>query len=71
MRRGVRIIGTLGVLERASERGLIADLAASVERLRGTNFRAPEWLYQRVLRGGRERKQGGGETREGPTDAGS
>jgi predicted nucleic acid-binding protein len=41
---GQRVIGTVGVLDRAARRGLI-DLPASVARLRGTNFRCrPEML---------------------------
>jgi predicted nucleic acid-binding protein len=41
---GLRVIGTIGVLDRAALRGLI-DLPAVVARLRETNFRyRPELL---------------------------
>jgi predicted nucleic acid-binding protein len=37
-RRGLTVTGTLGVLDLAARRGLI-DLAATLARLKGTNFR--------------------------------
>lgn len=35
---GLPVVGTLAVLHRAAEKGLIADLAASLERLRQAGF---------------------------------
>ncbi len=55
-RLGLRVTGTLGVLQRAAERGLV-DLAEVVRRLLSTNFRAnPEVV--RVLLQQNPRKQG-------------
>ncbi len=41
---GIATLGTLGLLKRASQRGLI-DLSASLKRLRLTNFRASRALF--------------------------
>jgi predicted nucleic acid-binding protein len=46
--RGLRVAGTLGVLEAAAERGLI-DLPAAVERLRRTNVRLSPALLKAFL----------------------
>ena len=46
--KGLAVIGTLGVLDRAARRGLI-DLAAAFDRLRGTNFRYPPGLLEAML----------------------
>lgn len=49
--RGLRVTGTLGVLDVAAEEGLIADLPAAVRRLQETSFRASpdllRWLLER------------------------
>lgn len=49
--RGLRITGTLGVLDAAAKEGLIADLPAAVRRLQDTSFRASpdlmRWLLER------------------------
>jgi predicted nucleic acid-binding protein len=47
MRAGLDVTGTLGVLSRASEKGLI-DLPAVLTRLRATNFRASPALFDRL-----------------------
>jgi predicted nucleic acid-binding protein len=47
-RRGLRIIGTLGILEEASLRDLV-DLPQVISRLRQTKFRASAALYERIL----------------------
>lgn len=47
-RRGLPILGTLRVLADAAEHGL-ADLPAAFDRLRQTNFRASEPLFQSLL----------------------
>jgi predicted nucleic acid-binding protein len=44
---GLTTTGTLGVLARAAERGVI-DLAAAVHRLRETNFRVDPLLLERL-----------------------
>ena len=54
--RGLAVVGTLGVLEVAAERGLI-DLAASLVRLRQTSFRAPAILLEEMLERYAQRKQ--------------
>ncbi|MGB0766379.1 MAG: DUF3368 domain-containing protein [Phycisphaeraceae bacterium] len=54
-RFGLQIIGTLGVLELASGRGLI-DLPAVVKSLQATNMRLSDRLIEAVL--GRDEKRG-------------
>jgi predicted nucleic acid-binding protein len=46
-RLGLSTTGTLGVLVRAAERGLI-DLPAAIRRLRETNFRVDPILLERI-----------------------
>lgn len=48
VQRGFAVIGTLGILDLATRRGLI-DLAASFDRLRATNFRYPPDLLESLL----------------------
>jgi predicted nucleic acid-binding protein len=48
VRRGLRVTGTLGVLDLAAQRGL-ADFAQAVERLQHTNFRVPQALLAELL----------------------
>jgi len=47
-RRSLRVIGTLGVLDSAAERGLI-NLPRTIERLTQTSFRASPELVQSFL----------------------
>jgi predicted nucleic acid-binding protein len=47
-RRALTVIGTLGVLERAAERGLL-DLPPALTRLRATNFFVDDALIQEAL----------------------
>jgi predicted nucleic acid-binding protein len=47
-RRALRVTGTLGVLERAAERGLL-DLPAVLARLQATNFYLPATLIRDLL----------------------
>jgi predicted nucleic acid-binding protein len=48
--RGLRITGTIGVLEMAAQRGLI-DLQEAFERLKQTNFwLSPEFLAERLAK---------------------
>jgi predicted nucleic acid-binding protein len=54
-RKGLRVTGTLGILDLAAERGL-ADFAKAVERLRRTNFRRPEALLDALLKKHQEEK---------------
>jgi predicted nucleic acid-binding protein len=56
-RRGIRVQGTLGVLDLAAQVGLV-DLTAAIEQLRTTNFRAGERLIQFFLERDRRRKSG-------------
>jgi predicted nucleic acid-binding protein len=46
--KGLDIVGTLGLLERAARRGLI-DLRDAVATLQATNFHATLELYERLL----------------------
>lgn len=56
-RRGLRVTGTLGVLDLAAQRGLV-NFAQAIERLRRTTFRIPEGLLDSLLM--KHRLQGGG-----------
>jgi predicted nucleic acid-binding protein len=47
-RKGLRVTGTLGILDLAAQRGL-ADFAQAVEQLRQTNFRVPQALLDALL----------------------
>ena len=47
--KGLRVTGTLGVLDLAAERGLI-DFAQAVNRLRRTTFRIPEALLDSLMK---------------------
>ena len=47
-RLGLDIIGTLGILEQAHQRGLL-DIRNAIERLRTTNFNGTEALYKKFL----------------------
>jgi len=46
--KGLRVTGTLGVLDLAAQRGLI-DLAQAFTRLRATNFRYPQEVFDALL----------------------
>ena len=54
-KRGLRVTGTLGVLDLAAQRGL-ADFAQAVEQLRRTNFRVPQALLDVLLEKHKERE---------------
>jgi predicted nucleic acid-binding protein len=47
-RHGLRVTGTLGLLDLAAERSLV-DFASAVRKLEGTSFRRPEALLQALL----------------------
>jgi len=47
--KGLRVTGTLGVLDIAAERGLV-DFAQAINRLRRTTFRIPEALLDSLLK---------------------
>lgn len=46
--KGLRVTGTLGLLELAAQTGLV-DFTQAVERLRLTTFRSPEALVEAML----------------------
>lgn len=46
--RGLRVTGTLGLLDLAAERGLI-DFTAAMRQLEGTSFRRPEQVMQALM----------------------
>jgi predicted nucleic acid-binding protein len=46
--QGLRVTGTLGILDLAAERGLV-DFANAIRKLEGTSFRRPEALLQALL----------------------
>ena len=48
-RKGLRVTGTLGVLDLAAERGLV-DFAEAIKALETTTFRRPAALLQALLR---------------------
>ncbi len=54
-RKGLRVTGTLGVLDLAAQRG-VADFAQAVEQLRQTNFRVSQTLLDALLERHREKK---------------
>lgn len=54
-RRGLSVVGTLAVLDRAASLSLI-DLPKAVERLRGTSFFVAEKLLEELLARDQERK---------------
>jgi predicted nucleic acid-binding protein len=54
---GLAVIGTVGLIEEASKRGLL-DLPAILERLQSTNARLDPALVQAALERDRRRKQG-------------
>jgi predicted nucleic acid-binding protein len=54
--RQVVIIGTLGVLDRAAERGLL-DLTEAITRLQMTTFRAPKDVIEAMLEQDLERRR--------------
>jgi predicted nucleic acid-binding protein len=55
-KRGLVVIGTIGLLERAAEKGLI-ELPAALAKLRNTNFFVAEELLAASLARDRQRKQ--------------
>jgi predicted nucleic acid-binding protein len=55
-RKGLRVTGTLGILDLAAQRGM-ADFAQAVELLRQTNFRVPHSLLDALLEKHREKKE--------------
>ncbi len=54
--QGLRVTGTLGLLELAAQSGLV-DFTEAAERLRLTTFRSPEALLATMLR--KHRRDGG------------
>lgn len=54
--RGLSVIGAVGVLERAADAGVIADLAAVHEQIRQTDFRVSDRLLDASLKRHLERK---------------
>ena len=54
-RKGLRVTGTLGILDLAAQRGL-ADFARAVNQLRQTNFRVPRDLLDALLEKHKEKK---------------
>jgi predicted nucleic acid-binding protein len=55
-RLGLTVTGTLGVLDRAAERGL-TELAPALARLRQTNFRVDPALLDRLLASDAKRRR--------------
>ena len=55
-RLGCTVIGTVGLLERAAEKGLL-ELPATIARLRATNFFASEELLAAALARDRQRRK--------------
>jgi predicted nucleic acid-binding protein len=54
-RKGLRVTGTLGILDLAAQRGL-AEFAQAVEQLRQTNFRVPQTLLDALLEKHKEKR---------------
>lgn len=53
--KGVAVLGTIGLLDRAAQRDLV-DLEAAVTRLRATNFRYPPAILDTMLAEDRARR---------------
>lgn len=49
LRRNIPVQGTLGILNLAAEHGLVDDLAEALRRLKRTNFRISEELFEYSL----------------------
>jgi predicted nucleic acid-binding protein len=47
---GLKIVGTLGILLRAKQQGIIAEVHPILEKLKRTGFRCSPSLYDEVLR---------------------
>lgn len=54
--KGLAVVGTIGVLDRAARHGLV-DLAAAFARLRATNFRYPPAVLDTLLAEDRARRE--------------
>lgn len=50
LRKGFRVAGTLGILRMGSDRGLL-DLGDAFERLKRTNFRCRQEVFDQFLKG--------------------
>lgn len=50
MARGIRVIGAIGILERAADEGLIKDLGTVYQMIRGSNFRVSDKLLDDSLK---------------------
>lgn len=57
LRRGVPVIGTLGVLEKADAEGMLGDFSSLLDRLEETSFYIRAELREALLRRHRERKR--------------
>jgi predicted nucleic acid-binding protein len=57
-RLGLSLMGTLGLLERADELGLVQDFEATVALLRSTNIRVADSLVRQLLERHRNRISG-------------
>ncbi len=68
IQNGIAVTGTVGVLEEAALRNLI-DLASTLERLRRTNFRFDEGMFQSALARVAQRKQQSETSSSGQTPA--
>jgi predicted nucleic acid-binding protein len=55
-RLGLNVVGTIGVLERAAEKGIV-QLQTALDNLRQTSFFASEELFTRALERARTRKE--------------
>ena len=55
-RQGLRVIGTVGILVQAAQRGLV-DMDSAVAHLRATDFRCTPQVYEQARE--RARKKGG------------
>ncbi len=62
---GLKVVGTLGFLEETAKRGII-DIEQTMKKLKETNSRASDQLYQNVLERVSQQKLAGGET-SGPS----
>jgi len=47
--QGLNIVGTVGILKHARDKGLLADLKGALDELRGSGIRISDKLYREVL----------------------
>jgi predicted nucleic acid-binding protein len=50
LRRNLKIIGTVGIIEQAKIKGLLATIKPDLEKLRENGFYLSDELFEKILR---------------------